>query len=144
MQTISLEEELKLIDGIPYNINFEQDFSKVCLDGYPITDIPVTSIIESIGKSKAETEAEIRTEPWTCNVNKPIVYSAEDYRRNQEFRELIDKHSKEEERKREKKWKKERKKDKKKQEKFIKGLGKNPYIFGKRNLNNDSLRQVLP
>lgn len=57
MQTISLEEEIKLTDGILYHINFDQNFSAMCIDGCPIENIPTGDIIESIINPKSENVA---------------------------------------------------------------------------------------
>ena len=47
-QTVSLDMEIELWDGIPYDINFFQDFSRLCLNGMWVTDIPVPEIIQAI------------------------------------------------------------------------------------------------
>lgn len=48
MQTLSLDQEVNLMGGIPYDIDFFQDFSKLCLDRLRITTIPATTLIEAI------------------------------------------------------------------------------------------------
>lgn len=102
MQTTSLEEAIKLIDGVPYNIDFFQNFSTVRIDGRPIENVPVDEIIESILNPESETIA------YAAYDNTP---SWESYQRDQEFWEAVDKFEKKE-RKREKKWKKGKKKRK--------------------------------
>lgn len=46
--TISWEEESKLLDGVPYSIDFRQDFSTWSIDGCIITDIPVSALLDAI------------------------------------------------------------------------------------------------
>lgn len=114
MQTISLEDEIKLIDGVAYDINFFQNFSARRIDGCPIEDIPVIDIIESILNPKTETvicAAYDNTPSW------------ESYQRSQRLWEAVDKHNKEE-RKREKKWKKGRKKRHERAKRFMKEIDK--------------------
>ena len=48
MQTTSWEDEMELLKGISYEINFFRDFSSVCLDGTPVERISISSLIESI------------------------------------------------------------------------------------------------
>lgn len=48
MQTLFLDQEVNLMGGIPYDIDFFQDFSKLCLDRLRITTIPATTLIEAI------------------------------------------------------------------------------------------------
>lgn len=48
MQTFTLDEEIKLIDGVLHDINFSQDFARVCLNGQPIAEIATESIINFI------------------------------------------------------------------------------------------------
>lgn len=108
MQTASLEEAIKLIDGVPYNIDFFQNFSTVCIDGRPIENIPVGEIIESILNSESETIT------YAAYDNTP---SWESYQREQDFWEAVDKFEKKE-RKRDRKWKKDSKKRHKRAEHF--------------------------
>lgn len=108
MQTASLEEAIKLIDGVPYNIDFFQNFSTVCIDGRPIENIPVGEIIESILSSESETIT------YAAYDNTP---SWESYQREQDFWEAVDKFEKKE-RKRDRKWKKDSKKRHKRAEHF--------------------------
>jgi hypothetical protein len=95
MQTISLGEEIELIDGIPYDIDFYQDFSDICLNRQQITDMPVAAIIEFLNNNGVKT--------FDCNV--PMGYMGEEYESSRVFWEALDKYEKEE-RKRKKKWKK--------------------------------------
>lgn len=90
MQTISLEEELKLIAGVPYDIDFLQDFSTIYLNNFPITDISVTDIIEFVGEFQDGFNSYVPT--------------AKDYPCDQRFWEKADKYMRKE-RKREEKWK---------------------------------------
>ena len=48
MQTITWDEELNLLDGIPYDINFFQDFSNMYVEGLLLTGVLVTNLIEAI------------------------------------------------------------------------------------------------
>lgn len=47
-QTISLEEEMVLFDGIPYMIEPSRDFTNVYLGRCPIKDIPINDIMKYI------------------------------------------------------------------------------------------------
>lgn len=108
MQTNSLEDEIKLMDGILYHIDFYQDFSDICIDEQPIENISVSDIIESI----LNPETEIKT----CVVCDETP-SWESYQRKQKIWEAVDKFAKKE-RDREKKWKKDRKKRHKRAKRF--------------------------
>lgn len=99
MQTISWDDEIKLIDGIPYYIDFYQDFSAMRLNGHLVADLPVASIIEFISNLKAETEIYD-----VCN----HTHSAKSYQRSQEFREALDNFNKKE-KKLAKEWKRGKK-----------------------------------
>lgn len=88
MQTISLEDEWKLMDGIPYQINFFQDFSGM-FDKEPALIV----------------EVQIEIEP-RAKTNERYVYPKE--QRTQEIFKHADKYVKKE-RKREEKWKEKRK-----------------------------------
>jgi hypothetical protein len=99
MQTILLDDEIKLIDGIPYNIDFYQDFSTIRLDGHPITDMPIASIIKAINSPKVESKV----------YDAHVTYSAKGYQHSQEFGKQVDKFT-EQEKTLEKEWKKGKKK----------------------------------
>ena len=53
MQQISLDEALKLVDGIVYDIDFERDFSKVLVNDRSITGMSTAEIIELIKRLEA-------------------------------------------------------------------------------------------
>ena len=57
--TISWEEESRLLDGVPYLIDFFQDFSTWSIDGHIITDIPVSALLDAIVISPREDAAYI-------------------------------------------------------------------------------------
>lgn len=38
---------MKLMDGVPYNIDFRRDFTDVFYDGIPIQSIPISQLMES-------------------------------------------------------------------------------------------------
>ena len=97
MQTISLDEEIELIEGIPYDIDFDQDFSAICLNGQPITDMPVASIIGFLNNPKSGVQI--------LDGSIPIHCTGEEYRCRQDFWEHFAKWEKKEKR-REEKWKK--------------------------------------
>ena len=98
MQTISLEDEIKLIDGIPYDIDFFQNFSNVYQTGHPIEDIPVEEIIDTlINSPNNEADAYIPT--------------AEDYRKSEMLWEEFDEYC-EKERREIRKWEKRKGKPK--------------------------------
>ena len=103
MQSISLDEEIELIEGIPYDIDFYQDFSAVCLNGQPISDMTVASIIEFLDNPKSAVQK--------FHDNSCVGYSAEEYRQNQEFCEWFAEYEKDKE-KEKAKWKKDKKKRK--------------------------------
>lgn len=97
-----MEDEMQLIDGIPFDIDFSQDFSRVFLNGQVITDIAISEIIASI-VGAADTE------------NIPVPYDINNYDSGLtkwEFNEMLEEHKKES-RKAEMKWKKNKKKRKK-------------------------------
>lgn len=52
--TISWEEESRLLDGVPYLIDFFQNFSTWSIDGHIITDIPVSALLDAIVVSPHE------------------------------------------------------------------------------------------
>ena len=98
MQTISLEDEIKLIDGIPYDIDFFQDFSNMYQTGRSIEDIPVEEIIDTL--INFQNDAVVTYIP-----------TAEDYRKSEMFWEDFDEYC-EIERKEMRKWKKRKGKPK--------------------------------
>lgn len=98
MQTISLEDEIKLIDGIPYDIDFFQDFSNVYQTGRSIEDIPVEEIIDTL--INFQNDAVVTYIP-----------TAEDYRKSEMFWEDFEEYC-EKERRDIKKWKKRKGKPK--------------------------------
>lgn len=93
---------MQLIDGIPFDIDFSQDFSKVFLNGHAITNMAISEIVASIA-SVADTE----------NIPAPYVMNNYDSGLTKwEFNEILEKHEMES-RKAERKWKKDKKKRKK-------------------------------
>ena len=101
MQKISLEEEMQLIDGIPFDIDFSQDFSKVCLNGHTITNMAISEIVAYLA-SVADTE------------NVPVPYDTNNHDSGitqWKFNEMLEKCEKEN-RKTTRKWKKDKKKEK--------------------------------
>ena len=98
MQTISLEEEFCLIDGIPYDINFFQDFSNVYQTGRSIEDIPIEEIIDTL---------------ITFQNDAAVTYipTAEDYRKSEMLWEEFDEYC-EKERREIRKWEKRKGKPK--------------------------------
>ena len=96
MQTVSLDQEIKLWDGIPYDINFFQDFSALSLEGVQLSSISVSAIIEAIPLLSDEVlEYPVTAYP-----------SGERHRTSTELWESVEKYEKDE-RKREKKWEKQ-------------------------------------
>ena len=100
-QTILWDDEIKLIDGLPYNINFYQDFSTMRLNGHLVIDMPVSSIIEFINSPNTKFSL--------YDVCNPATHSAKAYQCSQEFRETFNKFNKKE-KKLARKWKKNKKK----------------------------------
>lgn len=84
MQTTSWDDEMKLMDGIPYDIDFDQDFSSLCLNGQSITELPNSAIIEAI--ENFESAAMVSDDSH--------VPSVKEYQSSQKFRECLDKDSK--------------------------------------------------
>ncbi len=109
MQTLSLGQEINLMDGIPYNIDFFQDFSKPRLDGWRITTIPAPTLIEAIDIpiSKAAILP-------AGNIPQETDESSS-YNRRQMFWDEIEEHEKED-RRRAKKWRKKHPKPKNQKE----------------------------
>ena len=96
MQTISLDEEIELLEGIPYDIDFDQDFSAIYLGDQPILDMPVAYVIEFLDKGIQ-----------IFDDSAPMLPTGEEYRRRREFWKVIDKNVKKDikrREKREKKW----------------------------------------
>lgn len=94
MQTVSLEEEIELMDGIPYGINFWDDFSDYYVHDCPIEEVPIPEIIEAILKESRDASP-------TNN----DIFPTSSYQQSQEFWNQMEKQS-QKERKKEKKWKK--------------------------------------
>lgn len=93
MQILSLEDELKRIDGVPYAIDFYQDFSTVVLENSE-NGICIPEIIEEI------------MNPRMINVQQQSYNpSLEERQRSMEFWDLVERERKKEI-KAEKKWKK--------------------------------------
>lgn len=92
MQTTSWADEMKLMDGVPYLIDFFQDFSAMLRDGEPALIV----------------DARIVRQPVEKTVNAYVL--TEERQRTLEFFEQVDKYAKQE-RKREEKWKKKQKRD---------------------------------
>lgn len=92
MQTTSWEDEMKLMDGIPYMIDFFQDFSYLLTDGEPALICDAHVIIQSEGE-KADTYPAL-----------------EEWQRTMELFKQADKIVKQEQ-KREERWKRKRKRD---------------------------------
>ena len=55
MQTLSLEQEDRLCDGICYDIDFFQNFQSMYVEGLLITDVPVANLTEAIDYLTSET-----------------------------------------------------------------------------------------
>lgn len=104
MQTASLEEEFELMDGIPYGINFCDDFSGCYVYGRPIEEFSVPEIIEAIFKG-----------PKDASPTNNDIFPTSSYRQSQEFWNQMEKQFKKE-RKMEKKWKKRKGRPKSKKE----------------------------
>lgn len=97
MQTLSLEDEFRRMDGVPYTIDFYWDFSTAVL-GNPDNKMCVQEIVEEIMNPKVIDVG--RQSDTLC---------LEDRRQDEEFWRGMDKMIKKEAR-REKKWKKHNKK----------------------------------
>lgn len=93
MQTLSLEDEFRRIDGVPYTIDFYQDFSTVALENSK-NGICIPEIIEEI------------MNPRMINVQQQSYNpSLEERQRSMKFWDLVERERKKEI-KAEKKWKK--------------------------------------
>lgn len=123
MQTISWDDEIKLIDEIPYNIDFYQDFSAIYLNEHLIIDMSVASIIEFINKPKTDVGIDYAHSPTTL--------SATSYHSSQEFKKALNKFSKKE-KKAEEKWKKDKKKRAKNSAKLFAEIDSGEYFLKNR------------
>ena len=64
MQTIPWEEENRLFDGVPYDIDLSQDSPDLYLNGIPIKDIPTKNMVKFINfKKSVETCDRNRYDP---------------------------------------------------------------------------------
>ena len=93
LQTITWDDEMKLMDGVPYDIDFKRDLTDVTCDGIPIQSIPIGQLMEPPAPQKREQ----------VDGNGGYIPS--------DLFEQIDKQLKKE-RKREEKWRRKRKRDK--------------------------------
>ena len=96
MQTVSLEEEIELMDGIPYGINFCDDFSEYYVYERPIEEVPIPEIIEAILKESRDASP-------TDN----DIFTTSNYQQSQKFWNQMEKQS-------QKDYKKEKKRKKRK------------------------------
>lgn len=92
-QIISWDQETKLWDGVPFDIDFSRDFSVVRIDGHAITDIPM-----------GEMSGAILNPPSTPALPPVWLPSFEEQERSRRFWADIEKQEKKE-RKRKLKWK---------------------------------------
>lgn len=111
MQTISWEDEIKLMDSVVYDIDFFQDFSSVWIHEHPIKDFSVSDLIKLIDNHK---------NLFTTENHTPTV---ENYRKSQEFWAYVDKCEQKWKRE-EEKWKKGKKKRRKRAKRFWKEIDK--------------------
>lgn len=88
------------MDGIPYDINFKQNFSTMYYDGQLIMNLPVSYIIETIDNPEANM--------IVFDVNNYLP-SGEEYRCSIEFKEQFEEFTKKE-KKDKQKWKRNKKK----------------------------------
>lgn len=103
-QTISLAECLSLLDGVPYDINFSQNFSVIHVGGRVLADITVLEITMAI------------LNPPSVSVPLPAPYpSFEEQDRSRRFWAGVEKQQKEDQ-KRKEKWRKKHPKPKSKKE----------------------------
>ena len=96
MQTITLEEEIELMDGVPYYFDFYQDFSHLILNGTQIQDISTLNLFELIYEEEG-ANISIKADNYNSQ--------ALDYRRSKEIWKAAEKYVKEE-----RAWKKHNKK----------------------------------
>jgi hypothetical protein len=80
MQTITFDEEIKLLKGLLYEIDFDQDFASKRLNWQPISEMPVSFIIEVLNILESENEV------YSTGT---AVSKAEEYRRDEEFLESV-------------------------------------------------------
>ena len=92
MQTTSWEDEMKLMDGVPYRIDFFQDFSVMLKDGEPALIVDARIVMQPVVKTV------------------DTYVSTEERKRTLELFKQADKYV-EQERKREEKWKRQQKRD---------------------------------
>lgn len=92
MQTTSWEDEMKLMDGVPYVIDFFQDFSDMLKDGEPAQIVDARIVIQSMAKN-VNTYASLKERQRTLELFK----QADRYVRK--------------ERKREEKWERKQRRD---------------------------------
>ena len=97
MQTLSLEDEFRRMDGVVYNIDFYQDFTTVTLGDFD-NGMCISEIVEEIMNPRV---IDIRQEDNTLYLK--------NRQQSEDFWSLVDKKEKKEA-KREKKWKKHHKK----------------------------------
>lgn len=92
-QIISWDQETKLWDGVPFDINFSQDFSVACIDGRALTGIPMDEVFRAL------------LNPLSAPALSPVLpLSFEEQERSRMFWADIEKQEKKE-RKRKLKWK---------------------------------------
>ena len=99
VQTSSLDEVIELLNGVLYEINFDQDFSSICLNGQPITDLSAGAIIGLLNIVDSKIAADKIDTTGS---------SSGEYRSRREFRERFDKFERNRE-KQEERWKKYKK-----------------------------------
>lgn len=118
MQKISWEDEMKLIQGSSYVIDFERDFSIMYSNRQSIMNI-----VQSLDTSE--------TQIAVFDVTNPIHYTARNHQAHQEFFEFVDKFI-EKEKKCEKKWKKDKKKRKEYTKRLFKEIESGKYFLKER------------
>ena len=87
MQTITLEEEIKLMDGVPYYFDFYQDFSCIALNGEQIQDVSRLKLFELINETERENTVTVVDDYCSHEV---------DYRRREQLWKAAEKYVKEE------------------------------------------------
>ncbi len=120
-QTLSWEDELKLFDGVPYDIDFSREYLLKILDGETLRDMSTTDIIQAILGPPEVPALQISTA-----VSYPIPDSDWTRRDNEDLRKAMKKFEKD--REKERKWQKKHKKispkeASKKFEEVLKDLG---------------------
>lgn len=93
-QTISLDDEMKLILGVPLYIDFDQIFENVYIDECPITEMPVSALLDAID-NLSDVRVDVRKDDSQTEYNPYILAELED--------------AMEKERKAEEKWKRNHK-----------------------------------